>query len=174
MTPLRHRMIEDMQVRNLSPHTQRAYLETVARFARYFGRSPAILGPEQIRAYQVYLTQERKLAPSSLGIAACALRFLYKVTLKRAWAWDAMIPAPKKPVILPAVLSPDEVAHFLACVPHPAHRTILTTCYATGLRISEAVALTVAGGARIPSLTTSVATTWASRASRPAVAPEKG
>jgi hypothetical protein len=58
-------MIEDMQVRNLSPHTQRAYLETVARFARHFVRSPAVLGPEQIRAYQVYLTQERKLAPSS-------------------------------------------------------------------------------------------------------------
>ena len=84
-------------------------------------------------------TQERKLAPSSLVIAACALRFLYKVTLKRAWAWDAVIPAPKKPVILPAVLSPDEVVHFLACVSHPAHRTILTTCYATGLCISEAV-----------------------------------
>ena len=96
MTPLRQRMIEDMQVRNLSPHTQRAYLETVARFARHFGRSPAVLGPEQIRAYQVYLTQERKLAPSSLGIAACALRFLYKVTLKRAWTWDTVIPAPEE------------------------------------------------------------------------------
>ena len=103
MTPLRHRMIEDMQVRNLSPHTQRAYLESVGRFAQHFGRSPAVLGPEQIRAYQVYLTQERKLAPSSLGIAACALRFLYKVTLKRPWRWDTVIPAPKKSVILPAV-----------------------------------------------------------------------
>jgi integrase/recombinase XerD len=143
MTPLRRRMLEDMQVRNLSPNTQRAYLDTVARFARHFGRSPAVLEPEQIRAYQVYLTQERKLAPSSLVIAACALRFLYKVTLKRAWAWDAVIPAPKKPVILPAVLSPDEVVRFLACVSHPAHRTILTTCYATGLRISETVRLTV-------------------------------
>ena len=144
MTPLRQRMIEDMQVRHLSPHTQRASLETVARFARHFGRSPASLGPEQIRAYQVYVTQERKLAPSSLGIAACALRFLYNVTLTRPWRWDTVIPAPKKPVIVPAVLSPDEVVHCLACVPHPAHRTILTTCYATGLRISEAVALTVA------------------------------
>lgn len=141
MTSLRQRMLEDMQVRNLSPDTQRAYIETVARFARHFGRSPAVLGPEEIRAYQVYLTRERKLAPSSLVIAACALRFVYKVTLKRAWSFDAVIPAPKKPLILPVVLSPAEVVHFLTCVRDPAHRAILTTCYAAGLRISEAVHL---------------------------------
>jgi site-specific recombinase XerD len=141
MTALRQRMLEDMQVRNLSPDTQRAYVETVARFARHVGRSPAVLGPEEIRAYQVYLTRERKLAPSSLVIAACALRFLYKITLKRAWSFDEVIPAPKKPAILPEVLSPGEVVHFLDCVTHPAHRTILTTCYAAGLRISEAVHL---------------------------------
>ena len=86
MTSLRQRMIEDMQVRNLSPNTERAYVETVARFARHFGRSPALLGPEDIRAYQVYLTTERQLAPSSLVIAVSALRFLYKVTLKQPWS----------------------------------------------------------------------------------------
>ena len=104
-------------------------------------RSPAELGPEEIRTYQVYLIRERKLAPSSLEIAVCALRFLYRVTLKQPWSFDDLIPAPKKPRRLPVVLSPDEVVHFLACVPHPQHRTILTTCYATGLRISEAVRL---------------------------------
>ena len=97
MTPLRQRMLEDLRVRNLSPHTQRAYIESVARFARHFGRSPVDLGPEEIRAYQVYLVQERHLAPSSLEIAVCALRFLYKVTLKQPWAFDELIPAPKKP-----------------------------------------------------------------------------
>ncbi len=70
MTPLRQRMVEDMQVRNSSPHTLRAYREIVARFARHFGRSPTVLGPDRIRAYQVHLTQERTLAPSYLGIAA--------------------------------------------------------------------------------------------------------
>src|SRR5207245_7473028 len=88
MTSLRQRMLEDMQVRNLSPHTQRAYVENVARFARHFGRSPADLGPEEIRTYQVHLIRERHLAPSSLEIAVCALRFLYKVTLKKPWSFD--------------------------------------------------------------------------------------
>ncbi len=109
MTPLRQRMLEDMQVRNLSPHTQRAYIGNVARFSRHFGRSPAELGPEEIRTYQVYLVRERTLAPSSVEIAVCALRFLYKVTLKKPWSFDDLIPAPKKPRRLRVVLSPDEV-----------------------------------------------------------------
>jgi integrase/recombinase XerD len=141
MTPLRQRMLEDMQVRNLSPHTQRAYIENVARFARHFGRSPADLGPEEIRTYQVYLVRERSLAPSSIEIAVCALRFLYKVTLKKPWSFDDLIPTPKKPRRLPVVLSPDEVVRVLDCVTSPKHRAVLTTCYAAGLRISEAVRL---------------------------------
>jgi len=80
MTPLRQRMIEDMQVRNLSPHTQASYLQHASQFARYFNKSPEQLGPEDIRAYQVYLTNERKLSPSSILIAVSALRFLYKVS----------------------------------------------------------------------------------------------
>jgi site-specific recombinase XerD len=134
-------MLEDMQVRNLSLNTQRAYIDNVARFARHFRRSPADLGPEEIRAYQIYLIRERHLAPSSLEIAVCALRFLYKVTLKKPWAFDDLIPAPNKPRRLPVVLSPDEVVRFLACVTHPEHRVILTTCYAAGLRVSEVVHL---------------------------------
>ena len=73
MTPLRERMLEDMQIRSLSPQTQRAYVEHVARFARHFGRSPADLDPEEMRTYQVSLIRERHLAPSSLEIAVMAL-----------------------------------------------------------------------------------------------------
>ncbi len=143
MTPLRQRMLEDMQVRNLSPLTQRAYLEHASRFARHFGRSPAALGPEDIRAYQVYLTNDRQLAPASIGITVAALRFLYTVTLQKPWSVTAVIPAPKAPQTLPVVLSPAEVVQFLDSIKTPKHRTILTTCYAAGLRISEAVHLTV-------------------------------
>ena len=141
MTPLRQRMTEDMQVRNLSPHTQTSYVQQVSLFARHFNKSPEKLGPEEIRTYQVYLTNEKKLAPGSVLIAVAALRFLYKVSLKRHWPFDEVIPAPKKPQKLPVVLSPEEVLHFLECVASTKHRAILTTCYAAGLRISETVSL---------------------------------
>lgn len=141
MTSLRQRMIEDMQVRNLSPNTQSSYVQQVSLFARYFRSSPERLGPEEIRSYQVYLTNEKKLSPGSILIAVCALRFLYNVTLHKEWSFQDAIPAPKKPQKLPVVLSPEEVRHFLACVASPKHRTILTTCYAAGLRVSEAVSL---------------------------------
>lgn len=141
MTPLRQRMTEDMQVRNLALNTQTSYVQQVSLFARYFNKSPEQLGSEDIRAYQVYLTNERKLAPGSVLIAVAALRFLYKVSLKKDWPFADVIPAPKKPQALPVVLSPEEVLQFLGCVRGIKHRAILSTCYAAGLRISEAVCL---------------------------------
>ena len=143
MTSLRQRMTEDMQVRNLALNTQTSYVQQVSLFARHFDRSPEQLGPEDIRAYQVYLTNEKKLAPGSVLIAVAALRFLYKVSLKKDWTFEEVIPAPKKPQKLPVVLSQEEVLRFLGCVGSTKHRAILTTCYAAGLRISEAVRLKI-------------------------------
>jgi hypothetical protein len=96
MTTLRQRMTEDMQVRNLSPHTQASYLQQVSLFARHFGKSPDVLGPDYIRTYQIYLMNEKKLAPSSIHLAVGALRVLYKVTLKRDWTFEAVPPSSKK------------------------------------------------------------------------------
>jgi integrase/recombinase XerD len=141
MTVLRQRMTEDMQVRNLSAHTQASYLQQVSLFARHFHKSPDTLEPEHIRAYQLYLTNEKKLATSSILVAVAALRFLYKVTLKKRWVIEDALPFPRKPQKLPVILSPEEVAHFLECVRSRKHRVILTVCYAAGLRISEAVRL---------------------------------
>jgi len=134
-------MTEDMQVRNLALNTQLSYARQVSLFARHFNKSPEEMGPEDVRAYQVYLTNEKRLAPGSVLIAVAALRFLYKVSLKKDWNFQDVIPAPKKPQTLPVVLSPGEVLHFLSCVGSPKHRAILITCYAAGLRISEAVRL---------------------------------
>src|SRR5690606_30256666 len=85
MTPLRQRVLEDMQLRNLAVNTQKSYLQRISLFARHFDRSPALLGPEEIRTYQLYLTNDKQLTPASIGVATAALRFLYTVTLKRRW-----------------------------------------------------------------------------------------
>jgi integrase len=137
-------MIEDMQIRNLTAHTQRVYVEQVVRFARHFRKSPEHLGPAEIRTYLLYLAHDKRLAASSIIVAVSALRFVYTVTLKRPWVVEDDIPAGRQAKKLPVVLSQDEVARFLAAVDNLKHRVILTVCYATGLRISEAVRLTPA------------------------------
>jgi len=141
MTILRQRMTEDMQVRNLSLLTQLSYVQQVSLFARHFDKSPSLLGVDEIRSYQIYLTNEKKLSPRSIHVAVSALRFLYRVTLKKDWVFEDIIPTPKAPKKLPIVLSPEEVVLFLNCVESIKHRTILTTCYAAGLRISEVLHL---------------------------------
>jgi len=116
MTSLRQRFIEDMQIRNLAVNTQESYIQQVSLFARHFKKSPELLGPEQIRAYQLYMTNEKKLSTGSIIVAISALRFLYRVTLKKDWSFTDIIPAPKVPQTLPIVLSPEEVIQFLDCV----------------------------------------------------------
>ena len=141
MSPLRRRMIEDMQIRNLTANTQRVYVAHVARFASHFRQSPELLGPAEIRTYLLYLTQDAGLAASSIIVAVSALRFLYTVTLRRTWVVQDEIPTSRQAKRLPVVLSQDEVARFLAAVGNLKHRMILTVCYATGLRITEAIRL---------------------------------
>jgi integrase/recombinase XerD len=142
MTPLRRRMLDDMSIRNLAGNTQRIYLQYVSSFSKYFGRSPEALGPEQARQYLVHLTQERHLTAGTLMVAASALRFVFRVTLKRDWRLEDL-PVARKPFRLPVVLSPQEVTQFLSSVMNLKHRTVFTTIYAAGLRVSEAVHLKV-------------------------------
>jgi integrase/recombinase XerD len=142
MTPLRQRMLDDMRIRNLAENTQRSYLLQVSCFARHFRRSPEALGPEEIRAWLVHLREERKLAPSSLCPAVGALRFLYRVTLKRPWS-DEDFPLPKKSTRLPVILSLEEITTFFESIASLKQRTILMTAYAAGLRVSEVVHLKV-------------------------------
>ncbi len=139
MTALRRRMIQDMQLRNLSPRTVETYVSHVARFARHFGKSPDLLGLEHIREYQLHLLQ-RQASWSLFNQAVCALRFFYNVTLQRGWRVEHL-PYGKRPRRLPVVLSPEEVQRLLACVHPLKHRVLLTTAYACGLRLSEAIHL---------------------------------
>ncbi|MEO7653081.1 MAG: site-specific integrase [Bryobacteraceae bacterium] len=141
MPTLRQKMTEDMQLRNLSPQTQTSYLLQVTQFTRHFGVPPETLGPEEIRAYQLHLLNERQLSPSSVCVAVAAIRFAYKVSLSRNWDLESIIPFPKKAEKLPVILSPEEVLAFLGFVASTKHRAILTACHAAGLRVSEAVHL---------------------------------
>jgi site-specific recombinase XerD len=135
-------MQHDMLIRNLAENTQKSYLLQVSSFAKHFHRSPELLGPEEIRAWLVHLREERKLAPGSLGPTIGALRFLYRVTLKRPWS-DEDFPLPKKPFRLPVVLSLEEITAFFESIASLKQRTILMTAYAAGLRVSEVVHLKI-------------------------------
>ncbi len=143
MTPLRQKMIEDMEIRNLATGTVQAYIHQVAKFARFFNESPAELGPEEIRRYQIHLVQEEVVAWSTFNQAVCALRFLYEKTLRIKWNIE-LIPYGKKPKKLPLVLSQEEVRQVLQAIDCHKHRTIAMVIYGAGLRVSEVVSLRIA------------------------------
>jgi len=142
MTALRQRMLEDLQIRNYSPTTIRAYILQVAQFAKHFGKSPDQLGAEHIRAYQLFLVKEGRLSQSTYIQAVCALRFLYTQTLNRQVGME-QIPFPRHERKLPIILSPEEVKALLEAPRSLHHRTLLTTMYAAGPRVSEVARLQV-------------------------------
>jgi len=142
MTQLRQRMLEELQRRNYCAGTVRLYLQHVAAFAQHFHRSPDQLGAEEIRRYQLFLIQEKKLAWSSYNQIVCALRFFYAKTLKRAFLLED-IPFPRHEQRLPLILSKEEVARILTAPLHLKSRALLMTIYAAGLRRSEVARLRV-------------------------------
>lgn len=141
MSPLRRRMVEDMTIRNLSPATQRSYINAVSKFSRYFGRSPDTLSLDDVRDFQVHLVSQ-EISWGSLNQIVCARRFFYGVTLNESTVSER-IPYARTPRKLPVVLSADEVVCFLEAVAGLKSRAALTTAYAAGLRASEVAGLLV-------------------------------
>src|ERR1017187_1349352 len=142
MTPLRKRMIEDMQLRNLAPQTQRSYLHHIAGLARFFQISPEHLNLEDIRQYQVYLANHCRYSADSVNQFLSAAKFLYGVTLEAPFDTGCLLRAriPKNARI---ILSQQEVARFFDHVPSIRYRAALMVAYGAGLRVSEVVALKV-------------------------------
>ena len=127
MTRLREMMLDELERRNYTQNTKRAYLHAVADFARHFDRSPEQLGLDHIRDYQVHLFRTRRLKANSVTVHLAALRFVFVAVLKRHWS-VADTPYPKKPDTLPVVLSQEEVTRLIEAALTPLHRLILMTC----------------------------------------------
>lgn len=142
MTPLRQRFIDDLRLRNYARRTIDTYVSRVACFAKHFGRSPDLLGPNEVRDFQLHLLQ-RRVSWSSFNQAVCALRFLYGTTLGRPEQLP-LIPFGKRPKTLPSVLSPAEVLRLLDAVEPGRDRVLLQVAYGCGLRLSELLHLQVA------------------------------
>ena len=142
MTPLRQRMIEDMQLRGLAPLTQRAYLQAIQQFALYYGKSPDQITDEELRQYFLYLYNEKHIARSTATVALCAIKFLFEHTLRQPWpSLDLLRPRPTHK--LPIVLSVDEVWRILVQLRLPSYRACLSTIYTCGLRLHEGASLQV-------------------------------
>ena len=141
MTPLRQRFIDDLRLRNYAKRTIDTYVGQVAAFARHFGRSPELLGTEDVRAYQLHLLQ-RRVSWSTFNQTVCALRFLYRTTLGRPEQLP-FIPFGKRPKALPSVLSPDEMLRLLQAARPPRDRVLLQVAYGCGLRLQELLHLRV-------------------------------
>ena len=142
MTPLRKRMIEDMQLKGLAAATQHAYLAAVQKLARHYAKSPSQIDEEQLRAYFLHLSQVEQCPRGTMKIAQSGIRFCFQVSLQRHWPVLGLI-RPAKQTKLPVVLSRSEVRSILSCVRVPLYRACLNTIYACGLRISEGSAIQV-------------------------------
>lgn len=142
MGEFRDRMDQELQIRGYSSETRKSYLRSVHDFVRYYKRPPDQLGLEEIRRYQLHLTQERCVSFAYFNVAVCAIRFFYKTTLQKDWD-IARIPYQKKARRLPEILSREEVAKLLEAVSNLKHRAMMMTMYAGGLRLSEMLNLRV-------------------------------
>ena len=139
MTQLRQKMIRAMALKNLSEHTQRAYLAAVTGIVRFYNQSPDKITQEQIEDYLLYLRDEKGNAPNSCGSVLTGLRFFYRNVLKKDMPVNYSIG--NKPRKLPTVLTKEEVWKIICAAENQKHRLILMTTYSAGLRAGEVVKL---------------------------------
>jgi site-specific recombinase XerD len=143
MGKLREKMEADLRLKGFARSTREEYVRHARHFARYYRRSPAELGENEIRAYLLHLVNDKKLSPATHHCYVAALKFLYRTTLGRPEEVEN-IPWPKVPQKLPDILRGEEIQRLFGAVRSVKHRAILMTAYGAGLRIAEACALQIA------------------------------
>ena len=141
ISPLRRRMIEDMTVRNFAADTQRNYIRAVKNLAIFLGRSPDTATRDDLRLFQLHLT-ENHVRPPTINGTVTALRFFFTVTVDRPDVTKPLtfVAEPRK---IPVVLSPEEVVRFLEAAPGPKYKAAFAAAYGAGLRVSEVASLKV-------------------------------
>lgn len=142
MTPLRQKMIEDLQLRGLAEITQVKYVTAVRQLAEHYRKSPDQISEEELRQYFLYLKNVKQYARSTCTIALCGIKFFYEYTLQREWPTLSLVRPPRERK-LPVILSREEVGRILACVRQPHYRVCLSTIYGSGLRLQEGLHLQV-------------------------------
>jgi len=142
MTKLRDQMLADLQLSGATQRTQKTYLREAGNLAKYFNRSPAELGEDELKEYMLYLMKERHLSAGTFRFYVAALKFLYRTTLKREWAVEK-IRYPRAKRKLPIVLDLSEVESLFAVTPNLKHKAILMITYSSGLRASETAHLKI-------------------------------
>ena len=140
MTPVRKRFVDDLKLRRFAPQTQCNYVRCIEHYAEFFGKPVDELGLEDVRTFLLYLVTEAEVSLGLLRHYVSALRFLYRVTLAMPWS-NEQIPYPRRDHHLPWIPTREEIMRLLDAVPNIKHRAALMTCYAAGLRVSEAVSL---------------------------------
>jgi len=141
-----HQIIEklklDLQLRGYSKGTEKDYSQRMSLFQEYFKRPASELGEQEIREYLHYLRNDRNLSPSTVNSCNSALRFLFEITLEKSLIYRR-IPRLKDPILLPTVLTKDEIEAIFSSANNLKHKCILMTIYGSGLRLSEAASLKI-------------------------------
>jgi site-specific recombinase XerD len=143
VTILQQRLHDELVRRHYATTTRESYLKILKAFQRHIGKRLDHVGPNDLRRYQVYLLEDRRLAVGTVVAQLAALRFFYLRVLKRRHMKEDL-PYPKRPRRLPIILSPEEVQRLIAGAQNLFHRTMLMTLYGGGLRRSELLHLKVA------------------------------
>ena len=140
MGKLRDQMLMDLQLCGAKPRTQETYLREAENLARYFNRSPAELGEQELKEYLLHLIKERHLSEGTFRFYVAGLKFLYRTTLKREWPVEK-IKHPRAKSKLPVVLDLSEVESLFSVTKNLKHKAMLMITYSSGLRVSETARL---------------------------------
>jgi len=141
VSPLRQRMINDMNVRNFVPDIQREYIRAVKNLTIFLRRSPDSATAEELRAFQLHMT-ETGVRPPTINATVTALRFFFKVTVDKPETTRHLVFV-YEPRKLPRILPPEDVLRLLEAAPNPKSKAALSVAYGAGLRAMEVLALKV-------------------------------